>query len=301
MNTIQTFTQEVATRGAVDWVAENETLVSQIILGLIIAMLVVAVLTVVIQKKFHEKNAASAIKQNATGKTGAQIAKEILAKNGITDVQVVQGREGQDHFDPTRKVVSLSPSTFNSSSISAMAIAAHEVGHAIQWNKKSIMVRVRNVLQTPVQIAAGVGQMMFAMGGIFFMLIAGLQTWMFWITIAGLITYAAMGIFQLITLPIEFDASRRAMKNLKQMGFFGGNAIVSEKQIEGSKDATSLQKAQGTNAGITTQQMNMEHVQAAKGVLRAAAMTYVIAFVSTMITLAFFLLRLLLILANNRN
>ncbi len=228
---------------------------------LIIAMLVVTVMTVSIHKKFQEKNAKFAVKQSSGQKTGSQVAKEILAANGITDVRVISGREGQDHFNPETKTISLSPSTYNSSSISAMAIAAHEVGHAIQFHKKSILVRVRGFLQTPVQIAAGVGQMMFAMGGIFMMLVMGFSTWIFWITMAGLITYAAMGVFQLVTLPLEFDASRKAMKNLKQLGL-----ISTPEDEEGSK-----------------------------AVLKAAAMTYVIAFISTMITLAFFIIRFILL------
>ncbi len=264
---INTFTQAINTYDLESWVVAHEQQLYTWLWILIIGMLVVAVLTVSIQKTFHQKNQQFALKQSSTQKTGAQVANEILAANGITDVKVIAGREGHDHFNPETKTISLSPSTYNSSSISAMAIAAHEVGHAIQWHKKSVLVRVRNVLQTPVQIAAGVGQMMFAMGGIFMMLIMGFSTWIFWITIAGLITYAAMGIFQLVTLPLEFNASSRAMKNLKNLGMING----------------------------------AEEEQGAKGVLRAAAMTYVIAFISTMITLAFFVIRFLLLIANNRN
>ncbi len=271
-NTIQTKAAmiEPSTRGVVDTIANDQDLqdtLGMVLFILLIAMLVVAVMTVSVQKAFMQKNQQFALKQTSAQKTGAQVANEILAKNGITNVKVVSGVEGQDHFNPQTNTISLSPSTYNSSSVSAMAIAAHEVGHAIQWHKKSIMVRVRNILQTPVQIAAGVGQMMFAMGGIIMMFIMGFSMWVFWITIAGVITYAAMGIFQLVTLPLEFDASRRAMKNLTEMGF-----IQTEDERTG-----------------------------AKGVLRAAAMTYVIAFIATLITLAFFLIRLLLILANNRN
>ncbi len=255
------------TRGAVDWVEANPELVGWIMLGLVIGMLVVAMLTMSVQKAFQEKNREFALKQNSTQKTGAQIAQEMLAKNGITNVKVIAGVEGQDHFNPQTGVVSLSPSTYNSSSVSAMAIAAHEVGHAIQWHKKSIMLRVRNVMTAPVQIAAGVGQSMMAFGGLLMILVAGVSFWWFWLTIAGLITYLAMGLFQLVTLPLEYNASRRAMKNLKEMGMLNST----------------------------------EEIKGAKGVLRAAANTYLIAFIATMITLAYFILRLLLILANNRD
>lgn len=255
---INTFTQEI--NKLIELTPEQtETLYTWLWI-LIIGMLVVAILTVTIQNAFLQKNKQFALRQTNSQKTGSQVAKEILAANGINDVKVIQGREGQDHFNPDTKTISLAPSTFNSSSVSAMAIAAHEVGHAIQWHKKSVLVRVRGVLQTPVQIAAGVGQMMFAMGGLLMMLVMGFSAWIFWITIAGLITYAAMGVFQLVTLPLEFDASKRAMKNLKEL-----NLIAPEEE------------------------------QGAKGVLRAAAMTYVIAFVATMITLAFFIIRFILL------
>ncbi len=271
INTFKQMTTTLAasptTRGAVDWAQANEQTLYTVLWVLIIAMLVVAVLTVSIQKKFHEKNQKYAMKPSSSGKTGAQVALDMLQKNGITDVKVIKGREGHDHFDPTTKTVSLSPSTYDSSSVSAMAIAGHEVGHAIQWHKKSILVRVRSILTTPVSIVAGVGQMMFSMGGLLMILLVGIEGWIFWITIAGVLAYSAAGLFQLVTLPLEFNASSRAMKNLKEMGYI----------------------QPGTDDEI-----------GAKGVLKAAAMTYVIAFISTMITLLFFIIRLLLILANNR-
>ncbi len=232
---------------------------------LFFAMLAMAIVTVIVQKSFHEKNQIYALKQSSKQKTGSQVALEILAKNGITDVRVISGVEGSDHFNPQTKTVSLSPSVYNSSSVSAMAIAAHEVGHAIQWHKKSIMIRVRSVLTTPVQVATGIGQVFFS-AGLLFILLFGLHAWMTWITIGGVIVYGAMGIFQLVTLPIEFDASRRAIKNLKEL-----EMINNENDLKGTK-----------------------------GVLRAAAMTYVVAFLTTIITFAFFVIRIILIFRENR-
>ncbi len=230
---------------------------------LFFAMILIAVITVSVQKSFQEKNQKYALQQSSTQKTGAQVAQEMLAKNGITNVQVIAGVEGQDHFNPQTRTVSLSPSTYNSSSVSAMAIAAHEVGHAIQYHKKSLMIRIRTVMTAPVQIATGIGQAMFSMG-LLFILIVGFAAWITWITLGGIILYAAMAIFQLVTLPVEFDASRRAIKNLKEMGM-----INNENDLKGSK-----------------------------GVLNAAAMTYVVAFLSTAITLAFFVIRFILLTRN---
>ncbi len=238
---------------------------SWILFGLFFAIIIMAFVTISVQKSFQEKNQKYALKQSSTQKTGAQVAQEILAANGITDVRVIVGHEGQDHFNPQTKTVSLSPSTYNSSSVSAMAIAAHEVGHAIQWHKKSFMVKVRNVLTTPVQIATGVGQMFFS-AGLLFILFFGFKPWITWITFGGIILYGAMGIFQLITLPIEFDASKRAMKQMKSLGIING----------------------------------IDEEKGAKGVLNAAAMTYVVAFITTVLTFAFFLIRFILIIMNNR-
>jgi len=91
-----------------------------------------AFITVSIQKAFQEKNKKYALKQSSSQRTGAEVARAILEKNGITNVKVIKGREGLDHFDPKSNLISLSPSIYDSSSVSAMAIAAHECGHALQ-------------------------------------------------------------------------------------------------------------------------------------------------------------------------
>ncbi len=228
-------------------------------------MILVAILTVSIQKSFMKKNEFYALKQSSNQKTGYEVAQAILKKNGITNVSVVKGQEGRDHYDPRTGTISLSPSVYDSSSVSAMAVAAHECGHAIQWHKKSIMIRVRTVLTNPVQIATMVGQSFFS-AGLLFILIFGFSAWFTWITIGGVILYLAMGVFQLVTLPIEFDASRRAKKQLSELNF-----MVTENDIKGTK-----------------------------GVLNAAAMTYVVAFLSTLIILTMFIIRLILILRSNR-
>ncbi len=238
---------------------------SWILLIVFFAIIVMAFVTMSVQKAFMEKNAKYSMQQSSSQKTGAQVAQEILAKNGITNVRVVQGQEGKDHYNPETQIVSLSPSVFNSSSVSAMAIAAHEVGHAIQFHKKSFLIRVRSILTTPVMIATGVGQMFFSLG-LFYILLFGFGAWIFAITFGGIILYGAMAVFQLVTLPVEFDASKRAMNNLKEMGL-----INNENDLKGSK-----------------------------AVLKAAAMTYVVAFITTLLTFAFFLIRFILIIMNNR-
>ncbi len=245
----------------------NETLM-WIFWGIFFGIIIMAFITISVQKAFFEKNKVYALKQSSSQKTGAEVAKAILDKNGITNVKITIGREGSDHFDPKTNTISLSPSIHNSSSVSAMAIAAHETGHAIQWAKRSIFIRLRDSVAVPVQIATQIGQTMFSMS-LFILLFAsagsGLENWMMWTTIAGLFIYVAMGIFQLITLPVEFGASKKAKKELKEL-----KLMVTENDIKGTK-----------------------------GVLNAAAMTYVVAFVTTALTLAMFVIRFLLLTRRN--
>ena len=141
--------------------------------------------------------------------TGAQCARQILDAAQIHDVDVVQvdGFLG-DHYDPTQKKLCLSSNVFNTPSVAALGIAAHETGHAIQHAKAYSPLKWRMAIVPVTQIAS---QMLP------FIIIGGL-----WFRITGLITlgiycYLILAIFQLITLPVEFDASRRAKIILQQM------------------------------------------------------------------------------------
>ena len=142
--------------------------------------------------------------------TGAECAREILQAAQINDVEVVQvdGFLG-DHYDPTKKKLCLSSNVYNTPSVAALGIAAHETGHAIQHAKAYAPLKARMAIVPVTQIAS---QMLP------FIIIGGL-----WFRITGLITlgiycYLILAIFQLITLPVEFDASRRAKIILQQMG-----------------------------------------------------------------------------------
>ena len=141
--------------------------------------------------------------------TGAECAREILQAAQINDVDVVQvdGFLG-DHYDPTQKKLCLSSNVFNTPSVAALGIAAHETGHAIQHAKAYAPLKWRMAIVPMTQIAS---QMLP------FIIIGGL-----WFRITGLITigiycYLILAAFQLITLPVEFDASRRAKVILQQM------------------------------------------------------------------------------------
>lgn len=240
-----------------------------IMFGFIIAIIFMAVLTIYVQKAFIKKNEIYSLKQSSQQKTGAEVARVILSKNGITNIKILSGKEGKDHYNPKTQSISLSPSVYNSSSVSSMAIAAHECGHAIQWHRQERTIKLRDVLVKPVGICTQIGSAMFSMGMMLLLMsmLMGSSSSMIdsvsiWITFGGLIMYGAMGLFQFVTLPVEFGASRKAKKQLEELGF-----MVTKADKEGTK-----------------------------AVLNAAAMTYVVAFLTTATMLALFILRLLMMM-----
>ena len=141
--------------------------------------------------------------------TGAETAREILRAAQISDVDVVETNDFLgDHYDPTRKRLCLSSNVYNTPSVAALGIAAHETGHAIQHAKAYAPLMARMTIVPVTQVASQL---------LPFIIIGG-----FWFGITGLITlgiycYLILAIFQLITLPVEFDASRRAKIILQQM------------------------------------------------------------------------------------
>lgn len=142
--------------------------------------------------------------------TGAECAREILQAAQITDVQVVETNDFLgDHYDPTQKRLCLSSNVYNTPSVAALGIAAHETGHAIQHAKAYAPLKARMAI-VPVTMVASQMLPFVIIGGFFFHL-TGLIT-------LGIYCYAILLAFQLITLPVEFDASRRAKIILQQMG-----------------------------------------------------------------------------------
>ena len=141
--------------------------------------------------------------------TGAECAREILQAAQIHDVDVVETNDFLgDHYDPTSKKLCLSSNVFNTPSVAALGIAAHETGHAIQHAKAYAPLKARMAI-VPMTMVASQMLPFVIFGGIFFR-ISGLIT-------LGIYCYAILLIFQLITLPVEFDASRRAKIILQQM------------------------------------------------------------------------------------
>ncbi|MGM0574247.1 MAG: zinc metallopeptidase [Myxococcota bacterium] len=179
--------------------------------------------------------------------TGADVAREILRQSGIHDVRVERvGGFLSDHYDPTHKTLRLSPQVHDSTSVSAVGVAAHEVGHAIQHARAYWPMRVRSFLAPAAAFGSNISMIAILMG--LFMGSMGLVK-------IGVLAFALMVAFVLITLPVEFDASNRAKRLLPQLGL------------------TSGREGQGVSA-----------------VLNAAALTYVAGAVAAVAQLIYFLL-----------
>ena len=165
--------------------------------------------------------------RSTSGKTGQEVALEILHANGIYDVDVVEGRGFlTDHYDPRKKVVVLSPANFSRPSVAGTAIAAHEIGHAIQHAQGYFFLRFRTALVPLANIGSSIGYLAVFAGIILTSLQSTLGSTALWIGIA-LMSFAVL--FSIITLPVEFNASKRAMQQIQQLD------VVNEKEYKHAK------------------------------------------------------------------
>lgn len=186
--------------------------------------------------------------------TGAKVARNILDKNGLKDVKIVEVKgKLTDHYDPKKKVVSLSSDIYNGDTVAAASVAAHECGHAIQHKQKYLFLNIRSALVPFVNFSTKIGYLVVIIGLIFsFPEIA----------LIGLALLVSMLAFQLVTLPVEFNASNRAKKQLTNLN------IVYDDELD---DVNSM--------------------------LRAAALTYVASVMTTLLQI----LRLALMVMGRRD
>lgn len=161
-------------------------------------------------------------KRNGADLTGAEVARAILEKNGIQDVRV-ERTEGHltDHYDPRSKVVRLSAANYDQPSVAGMAVAAHEVGHALQHAQTYTPLKMRTAILPAANFGGGIGQMLITGG--FLMMMVGMGGLGRQLAIVGLIGVIAVALFQLVTLPVEFNASHRAGAELRAMGLVTDN------------------------------------------------------------------------------
>jgi Zn-dependent membrane protease YugP len=157
----------------------------------------------------------------ANGMTGAQVARRVLDANGLNEVPVEETPGSlSDHYDPRSRSVHLSPEVFQGVSVASTAVAAHETGHAIQHAKSYAFFKFRSTLFPAVQFASNIW-MLFLLGGIFLQ-ISGF-------IVLAIALYAVAVLFQIVTLPVEFDASRRAKQQLSDLGFVAASEAAGVK------------------------------------------------------------------------
>lgn len=194
---------------------------------------------------------------NSRGLTGAQAARQILDENGLYHISIerIAGKL-TDHFDPSANVVRLSESTFDSTSVAAIGVAAHECGHAVQHAVGYTPMTIRSSVVKVTQIGSKFWYLIFVLGLILGSSIVG-QT----MQVIGIVLFSLIVLFQLVTLPVEFNASSRAMQTLESSYLLSGDELTKSRKV-----------------------------------LTAAALTYVAALLNSILQL----LRLIRIAGNNR-
>lgn len=211
---------------------------------IILSVLIVSLAQIILRAKYskYEKIAVE------SGMTGREVAEKILRANDIYDVNIAKvSGTLSDNYNNSKKLVSLSESIFDGKSIASVSVAAHECGHAIQYKTGYAPIKLRNMLVPFVNIGSYLGYIVIVISLIFSMMK---------LFLVGIILTALAVVFQLVTLPCEFDASKRAKKELLRLG------LISEKEHDG-----------------------------ASSMLRAAAFTYVAGLISGLLEI----LRLVLI------
>lgn len=173
-----------------------------------------------------------------SGMTGAQVAMEILRRNGITDVSVqhVSG-DLTDHYDPRTKTVNLSDSTYASQSVAAIGVAAHECGHVCQHYTGYLPIRIRAALVPAANIGSNIGLPIVVLG-----LFLGFTP----LAKIGLIVFTLAVLFQIVTLPVEFDASHRALVMLSDYGMLAEDEVAQSRKVLSAAALTYVASAAAT-------------------------------------------------------
>ncbi len=165
--------------------------------------------------------------RNRRGYTGADAARQLLYNAGITDVSVERiGGSLTDHYDPKNKVLRLSQDVYDSPSIAALGVAAHETGHAIQHNVGYIPLSIRTKIFPAVSFSSKLAMPLVLLG-----MLLGMISGSFFVALIGALLYAVVVLFQIITLPVEFNASARALKNLREYGYLDPDELPGARKV----------------------------------------------------------------------
>ncbi len=190
----------------------------------------IALVSWLVSNKLKQKFAFYSKRQLQNGMSGREIAEKMLADNGIYDVEVISVR-GQltDHYNPNNKTVNLSEAVYNQHNAAAAAVAAHEVGHAVQHAQAYSALGMRSALVPIVSVTSGMSQWL-VIGGLVLGAAAGVGLG-YWVAVAGLAFMGFATLFSFITLPVEYDASNRALAWLKNKN------MLNQQEYEGAEDA----------------------------------------------------------------
>ena len=176
--------------------------------------------------------------QSHSGLTGREAAEQILHRNGIYDVQVIH-IDGNltDHYNPSNKTLGLSDTVYNSTSVAAIGVAAHECGHAVQHARGYVPLAIRGSLVPVANIGSMAAWPLILIG-----LFMNGQTAIFFINL-GILLFSAAVLFQIVTLPVEFNASGRAVKVLESSGMLYPDEVDSVKKVLGAAALTYVASA----------------------------------------------------------
>ncbi len=179
--------------------------------------------------------------RSTRGTTGVEVANTLLRANNLTNIRVEQVKgELTDHYDPTKKVLRLSEGVYSSTSVAAVGIVAHEVGHAVQDAVGYVPMKVRATLVPAANIGSSIAPILLLIG----ILIASFQ-----LVLVGIVLFSAAVLFTLVTLPVEFNASRRALAMLQSGGLVSVQENVGAKAVLSAAALTyvaSLMQAVGS-------------------------------------------------------
>ena len=166
--------------------------------------------------------------RTSNGITGAEAARRILDANGLYNVRIehIHGNLN-DHFDPRSNVIRLSDSVYGSASASAVGVAAHEAGHALQYAKGYVPLKLRNAIIPVTNIGSRLAMPLILLG----IIMSGIGAQYIYVAYIGVACFALSTLFQLLTLPTEFNASRRALDTLEKYGILYGNEIGSAQKV----------------------------------------------------------------------
>lgn len=192
----------------------------------------VALVSWIVSNRLKSKFKKYSKVQLRNGMSGAEIAEKMLADNGIRDVKVIS-TPGMltDHYNPVNKTVNLSEGVYNQRNAAAAAVAAHECGHAVQHATAYQWLTMRSKLVPVVSVTSSMSQWV-VYGGVVLMAVSGVAGGVgFWIAVAGLVMMGFATLFSFVTLPVEYDASNRALAWLKNKN------MLSQEEYAGAEDA----------------------------------------------------------------